>query len=141
MYFPVKKVSFEYLIWYRIWGKKTRQNSNAAIIIFELAKFTRINMTESEILDQVVMYALKRANAEIPNLRLDNVTESTPLYGLSGAVLDSLNLVSFVFLLENIVEEKWQKKITITTADVLNNDHPPFANVLTLSKFLKEKLL
>jgi hypothetical protein len=98
-------------------------------------------MTESEILEQIVMYAIKRANAEIPNLRLDNVNETTPLYGPAGSVLDSLNLVSFVFLLENIIEEKMQKKITITTADVLNTEHPPFANMLTLSKFLKEKTL
>lgn len=98
-------------------------------------------MTEREILEQIVMYALSRANAEIPNLRLDNVTESTPLYGPSGSVLDSLNLVSFVFLLENIIEEKMHKKITISTADVLNTEHPPFANILTLSKFVKEKTL
>lgn len=98
-------------------------------------------MTENEILEQIVMYAIKRANAEIPNLRLDNVTHSTPLYGPLGSVLDSLNLVSFVFLLENIVEEKMHKKITITTADVLNTEHPPFANVLTLSKFVREKTL
>lgn len=98
-------------------------------------------MTESEILEQIVMFAIKRANAEIPNLRLDDVNETTPLYGPSGSVLDSLNLVSFVFLLENIVEEKMHKKLTISTADVLNNEHPPFANILTLSKFLKEKTL
>jgi hypothetical protein len=98
-------------------------------------------MTESEILEQIVIHAINRANAEIPNLKLDNVNESTPLYGPAGSVLDSLNLVSFVFLLENIIEEKMQKKITITTADVLNTEHPPFANTLTLSKFLKEKTL
>lgn len=98
-------------------------------------------MTENEILEQIVMHAFRRANAEIPNLRLGIVNESTPLYGPLGSVLDSLNLVSFVFLLENVIEEKMHKKITITTADVLNTEHPPFANILTLSKFLKEKTL
>lgn len=98
-------------------------------------------MTEHEILHQIIMYAIKRADAEIPNLKLSNVNESTPLYGPAGSVLDSLNLVSFVFLLENIVEEKMHKKIEITTADVLNTEHPPFANIITLSKFIKEKTL
>lgn len=97
-------------------------------------------MTENEILDQIIMYAIKKADAEIPNLRLSNVTTSTPLYGPAGSVLDSLNLVSFVFLLENIIEEKIQKKIRITTADVLDTEHPPFSNVITLSKFLKNKI-
>ena len=120
-------------------AKKTRQNSRATTIILKLAKFTRVNMTEREILNQIVMPAIKRADAEIPNLRLNNILESTPLYGLSGSVLDSLNLVSFVFLLENIIEEKMNRKIVISTADVLNTEYPPFANILTLSKFLKGK--
>lgn len=96
-------------------------------------------MTEREILEKIVMTAISRANAEIPNLYLVNINESTPLYGPSGAVLDSLNLVNFVFLLENVIEEKMHKKISITTADVLHMEHPPFANIITLSKFIKEK--
>lgn len=97
-------------------------------------------MTEKEILDQIIMPAIMRADLEIAHLKLSGVNESTPLYGPVGSVLDSLNLVSFVFLLENVIEEKLQKKIEITTADVLNTDHPPFANILTLSKFLKNKI-
>lgn len=97
-------------------------------------------MTVDEILNQIVMPAIAKAEREIPNLNFKSFSDTTPLYGPSGAVLDSLNLVSFVFLLENFIESKFKKKIEITTADVLNTDQPPFANVHSLSRFLAEKL-
>ncbi len=97
-------------------------------------------MRADEILSEIVRPAIERASREIPNLNFKDYTDATPLYGMPGAVLDSLNLVSFVFLLENFIESHFKKKIEITTADVLNSDSPPFANVHSLSQFLAEKL-
>ena len=97
-------------------------------------------MTVDESHKQIVLPAIAKAEREIPNLNFKSFNDTTPLYGPPGAVLDSLNLVSFVFLLENFIESQLKKKIEITTANVLNGDRPPFANAFALSEFLAEKL-
>lgn len=76
----------------------------------------------------------------MPHFNLENVDSSTVFYGLPGAVLDSLNLVSFVFIIEDEVERVTKKPIKITTEDVLETQTPPFANIENLCHFLQSKM-
>ncbi len=77
----------------------------------------------------------------MPNFFMKGIDEGVVLYGKPNAVLDSLNLVSFVFLLEEEIESVFNQKITISTQDVLNTDNPPFASLDNLSEFLFKKLV
>ena len=90
--------------------------------------------------NEIVVPAIHRANETMPHFNLDNVDDTTVFYGLPGAVLDSLNLVSFVFIIEDEVERKTKKTIKITTEDVLETQTPPFANIGNLCRFLQNKM-
>jgi acyl carrier protein len=97
-------------------------------------------MDTREIFVKVIAPGIERANNEMPGFDLPGLDETTPLYGVKGAILDSLNLISFVFIIEEEFKRVTGKTLKITTQDVLNSDSPPFANLFSLSKFLKEKL-
>jgi hypothetical protein len=90
--------------------------------------------------ENVILPAISRANDTMPNFFLAQIDDSVVFYGRPKAVLDSLNLVSFVFILEEQVEDFLNIKIKITTQDVLNTDTPPFAGLKNLSEFLLSKI-
>lgn len=97
-------------------------------------------MEIAAIRNDIVMPAIQRANETMPHFNLENVDDSTVFYGLPGAVLDSLNLVSFVFIIEDEVAAKSGKNIKITTEDVLETTTPPFANLSNLCRFIQSKM-
>jgi hypothetical protein len=97
-------------------------------------------MDENKIYELIITPALQRADEEMPNFELSQMKRETPLYGVQGAMLDSLNLISFVFIVEEEFERVSGKKLKVTTQDVLNPSNPPFANINALILFLKGKL-
>jgi hypothetical protein len=97
-------------------------------------------MDENKIYEDIISPALQRADDEMPNFQLTQLKKETPLYGVQGAMLDSLNLISFVFIVEEEFERASGKKLKVTTQDVLNPENPPFANINALIVFLKGKL-
>lgn len=96
-------------------------------------------MTETEIIEKIIAPALDRADNEMPNFEIKKVSNETPLYGSSDAILDSLNLVTFVFIVEEEFERALGKSLKITTQDVIASEDPPFANLRALATFLKQK--
>ena len=98
------------------------------------------SMELDAIRNNIVMPAIRRANETMPHFNLENVDATTVFYGLPGAVLDSLNLVSFVFIIEDEVARQAKKAIKITTEDVLETQTPPFANIENLCRFLQDKM-
>lgn len=97
-------------------------------------------MNTTEIRNSILLPAITRANETMPNFFLEKIDDSVVLYGKPKAILDSLNLVSFVFILEEMVEELLNIKITITTQDVLDTETAPFASLENLSHFLLGKV-
>lgn len=96
-------------------------------------------MDSKKIYENILIPAIQRANNEMPGFDLPHINEATPLYGVKNAILDSLNLVSFVFIIEEEFQRFTNKTLKITTQDVLNTDEPPFANLQSLTSFLKAK--
>jgi hypothetical protein len=97
-------------------------------------------MNREDVLNKVIYPTIKKANVSMPNFFMDKVDENVVFYGRPNAILDSLNLVSFVFLIEEEVENVFNKKITITTQDVLDTENPPFGSINNLVDFLTKKL-
>ncbi len=97
-----------------------------------------MSLTEAQ-LSEILTGSLNRAINEIPGADFIDV-EMKILFGKPDAILDSLNLVSFVFILEEEVERLTGMTIKITTQDVLNSEAPPFMNLLTLKQFLSKKV-
>ena len=103
-------------------------------------QFKGIVMNSDEIFKSIIMPSVQRANNEMPSFDLPNMDLSTPLYGVKGAILDSLNLVSFVFIIEEEFLRATGKVLKITTQDVLNSEVAPFSSLSTLRQFLQDKL-
>lgn len=97
-------------------------------------------MKENEILETIVFPALRTAHATMPGLSLENPSPGLVLYGADGAVLDSLNLVSFVFILEEEVRKASGKNVTITVHDLIGQDVNPFSSLPALATFLRAKI-
>ena len=68
-----------------------------------------------------------------------SISEETHLFGKKGE-LDSLELVSLVVDIEERVLEIFDKEISLTNDDVLNQDPSPFWNMGSLVDYI-EKLL
>lgn len=96
-------------------------------------------MNKADVLDKIIRPAIKKANMTMPNFSVSE-NEEVVLYGLPNAVLDSMGLVSFVFILEDQIETIISRKVTITTEDVLNPIEPPFKSIESLAVFLQNKI-
>ncbi len=97
-------------------------------------------MEPIEIKQKIIIPSLDKARHFIPKYYYENSFDQVVFYGGPGAILDSLNLVSLVFLLEEEVKIKFGVEIKITTEDVLDTEKPPFLNIETLSIFINSKL-
>jgi acyl carrier protein len=60
-----------------------------------------------------------------------------PLYGRDG-VLDSLGLVSFLSAVEQAVEDRLGKPITLASERAMSLKHSPFRTVATLTEYVAE---
>lgn len=97
-------------------------------------------MTKEEIVKQVIISTIKKAESTIPNFKILTINESINIYGGANALLDSLNLISFIFLLEEEIEVKLKLKFKFETRDILLTENPPFANLDNLVNFICSKI-
>lgn|GEM_PF-810329 len=97
-------------------------------------------MESAEIREKILIPAIQRANISMPHFSLEKLDENIVFYGRPKAILDSLHLVSFVFIIEEVIEDVLNIKITITTQDVLDTESAPFASVANLVQFIQKKI-
>lgn len=97
-------------------------------------------MSEQEIIDRLVVPALKRANAELPGFHVDHPGRGTLLFGSAGEMNDSLLLISFILLLEEQIEQATGRKFTISADDLYRERSFPFASVESLALYLSARL-
>ncbi len=96
-------------------------------------------MNHKDTVSQIINGSFQRANNEIPGFEA-SPSPDLPMFDVPGAILDSLNLITFVFILEDEFARATGKKIKITTEDVLNNSESPFRSVEGISDFLLRKV-
>lgn len=97
-------------------------------------------LTVQDIYNKIVLVAIEKAKDSIAGFRGQKIDEKTCLFGESGAILDSLNLVSFVFILEETAADVAGRKITIAAEDLSDTENNPFRDLLSLSRLLERKL-
>ncbi|MBY0554664.1 hypothetical protein K2P97_09050 [bacterium] len=93
-----------------------------------------------EIIDLVIRPSLQKACSTIPNVNAKGDISAIIFYGQEGAILDSLNLVNFIFLLESQLSEVLKVNVKFETEDILNTELKPFLNVANLTLFLEKKM-
>lgn len=96
--------------------------------------------SQDQIIETIIKPCLEKANVFIPHVEVKNNLENVIFYGQEQAILDSLNLVNFIFLIEEQVLEVYKTNLKFETEDILNTELKPFLNVNNLSKFLELKM-
>lgn len=95
-------------------------------------------MTNEKLAYDIVQAAVARAGRELAGFPM-KTNEDTLLFGSTAALLDSLSLVSFVFILEDEFNRISGKPLKVTTQDVLVSHRPPFKSVHSLTVFIQQK--
>ena len=72
--------------------------------------------------------------------QLQNVTETTPLFG-AGGYLDSLGLVQLISDVEDEVSEKLNKDIVLADVLAMSAKISPFRSIASLTDFTVKKML
>ncbi len=87
----------------------------------------------------VLKSSVERADFELAGVRLIDLKPDQPLFGGKGSALDSLNLVAFIFIIEDEFRKITGKTIKISTQDILSKEECPFRNLGTLFSWLDKK--
>jgi len=66
-------------------------------------------------------------------------SDSTQLFG-SKSKLDSMGLVSLIVTVERLIEEKYDKTVTLASEKAFSRSSSPFRTVQTLSEYISEIL-
>ena len=89
---------------------------------------------------KVIEQTLARARNELSGVRLNELTPDQNFFGGEAAALDSLNLVSFIFILEDEIKSVTGKSFKVSTNDILNKEEAPFKNLRSMEMWLTRKL-
>lgn len=88
----------------------------------------------------IIEKTLERAVNELAGVRLENISFDQNFFGGDGAVLDSLNLVSFIFILEDEIRSVTGKSVKVSTNDILSKAEAPFKNLRSMETWLTKKI-
>ena len=97
--------------------------------------------TLENITDKIIRPCLLKTDQRFSELSLLTDLNETVLFGAEGAILDSLNLVAFIFLIEEQVQAVFKMDIKFTPDDILNNELAPFLSVKNMGNFVRKKLV
>ncbi len=90
-------------------------------------------------MNEILNRAIKRADEEISGVKLQNLSPDAALFGEGKAILDSLNLVTFIFIIEDEFLKITGKKIKISAQEIVSKSDCPFRTLRTLEAYLRRK--
>jgi acyl carrier protein len=95
------------------------------------------NITIDEILAAFIYPALDEVISIQENVSEMEKSTNTALFG-DNSVLNSLDLVSFIVLVEERINEKLEFGITLTSERAMSRSTTPFRTTGTLAEYVKE---
>lgn len=90
-------------------------------------------------IENIIFQALQNLAEELENENLKSPNIHTNIYGVDGN-LDSLALVSFITDLEEMIEQNFDKNITLADEKAMSSKNSPFKNVESLSQYINTLL-
>lgn len=97
-------------------------------------------MDENEIIKSVIEPAIQTASQSIPFFAQNEISAGISFYGTDDAVLDSLSLINFIYILEETFKRVTGRGLRFEAQDILKPGENPFASVGALARLLKEKI-
>lgn len=90
-------------------------------------------------IENIIIDSLNGLQKELENEELTNYTTKTKLYGKNG-ILDSLDLVSLITDLEEVISDEFGKDIVLADEKAMSQKNSPFNTVNTLSVYIEQLL-
>ncbi len=84
---------------------------------------------------KVIYDTVDEINLELEDGKKIDKSRSTDLYGGSGT-LDSFQLVNFIVLIEEKIEDKLSITISLTDDKAVSQDHSPFRTIASLENYI-----
>jgi acyl carrier protein len=91
-------------------------------------------MANKEELYEIIYEALEDINSTLPKNKQIKNDPSEILFGSEGK-LDSLGLVNLIVQLENLIDDKYDKSITIADEKAMSEHRSPFRSIDSLAEY------
>lgn len=88
-------------------------------------------MSEKEIVQECIFKTVEEWNSDEDNSKIPKADRNASLLGENGS-LDSLGIVNFIVLVEENLEKKFNKSITLANEDAMTNEKSPFETIGSL---------
>jgi acyl carrier protein len=88
-----------------------------------------------EVIIKVVNELGEQDDVELP----PNLGSDTPLFGEAG-FLDSMSLVSLVVAVEQAIEDKYGKSVSLANEKALSRQNSPYKSIGSLAEYAAEEL-
>ncbi len=92
-----------------------------------------------EEIKQIIKNAVDELNEQLDDDEKIILTEDTRFVG-SKSRIDSINFVTLVSIIEELIENKYSKKIYLVNEKAFSSKHSPFYSVETMSDYILELL-
>ena len=88
-------------------------------------------------IEKIIVNSLVELNEELAKNKLDSPTKDTKIYGGNGA-LDSLQLVSFITDLEELISDEFDVDIILADEKAMSQRNSPFNTINTLTMYIEQ---
>ena len=92
-------------------------------------------MVEQKEIIKIIYEAVDEINLELDDGKKIDKSHNTSLYGGSG-ILDSFELVNFVVLLEEKIDDELHKIISLTDEKAISQKNSPFRTIASLENYI-----
>ena len=83
----------------------------------------------------LIIKSVKEINEQLPQEQQLGLSSKTPLFGSNGK-LDSLGLISLLFIIEQNIEDEFDVSITIAEEKAMSQKRSPFRTIGTLADYI-----
>ena len=97
-------------------------------------------MDKEVIFEKIIIPSVIEAATLTPKIHEIEINKETSLFGTSTSLFDSLNLISYVFILEDHVAQNSNVEFKLTAQDLATMSENPFASLELLTLFVQKKL-
>ena len=92
-------------------------------------------MKKRKTIENIIINAVQEINERLPKEQQISNTSKTVLFGKDGQ-LDSLGLVNILIIIEQNIEDEFDKSITLADERALSQKYSPFSTVGTLLDYI-----
>ncbi|MFP4369560.1 MAG: hypothetical protein ACLFR2_08265 [Candidatus Kapaibacterium sp.] len=91
-------------------------------------------MTDNDKIISIIYEAIEEINEELPKNRRVKKEPDTILFGEGGSI-DSITLVNLIVTIEGLIEDEFDKSVTLADEKAMSQANSPFRSVASLADY------